>query len=83
MKRLLLIALLPGCMSLPADPTKMSAEQLREWAKDKSAGVQCVIANTPWGRGIAASVNVDARVLGKGSVTVDSECKISLTNEPK
>ena len=84
--RTLLVAplLLSGCLSLPADPTQMSAEQLREWVKDRSTGIQCVIANTPWGRGIAVSVNVDqSKALESGSLSVDDACKIVLNKDSR
>lgn len=77
---LLALPLLGGCMSLPADPSKMSAEQLKEWVKDKNATVGCVIANTPYGRGVGVFVNMDKGIVPNGALSVDSECKISIQN---
>lgn len=41
------LTLVSACTNLPADPAKMSPDQLREWAKDKNANISCGIANTP------------------------------------
>jgi len=76
-----LITVLSGCVSLPVDPTKMSAEQLKEWAKDKNANIVCGIVNSPYGRGIATYVVLDKTVIFNGTVTVDGECKVSITND--
>ncbi len=81
--RYLLLLALTGCAQLPGDPTHMSPEQLREYAKDKNASVQCVIVNSPWGRGVITSVNLDKTVLFEGAVTVTNECVVSITNDSR
>lgn len=71
--------LVGGCMSggtMLADPAKMSAEQLREFAKLKEANVWCVVANTPYGKGTSVAVNADKGVMG--TLTVDDACKVTL-----
>jgi starvation-inducible outer membrane lipoprotein len=81
MKRLALITcLLAGCTSLPADPSKMSPEQLKEWARDKNANVACTSGKTAAGNVVATYVVLDKGVLGAGgaSVTVDNECKVTI-----
>ncbi len=75
------IALLAGCVSLPADPTKMSAEQLKEWAKDKNANIACGVVNSPYGRGVATYVVLDKAVIFNGTVSVDGECKVTISND--
>lgn len=79
----LILALLAGCAQLPGNPENMSPEQLREYAKDKSASVQCVIVFSPWGKGVVTSVNLDKSVVATGSVSVNNECLITIVNESK
>ncbi len=69
-----------GCASLPANPTKMNAAQLKEWVKDKTDYLFCSTVNTPWGRGIATYVSLDKGVSPNTSVTVDDQCKTTVTN---
>lgn len=75
--------LLGGCMTIPANPADMSAEQLREWIKDKNANVTCVIANTPYGKGSVVMMTVDRSLIVNGSMTIDDACKITMTNQAK
>ena len=85
-KTLLLGALmlgLTGCAGLSSLPfDKMSAEAIKEVAKIKDAGITCVSLGTPWGRQSALFVNVDKGVIASGAVTVDPDCKASITNAP-
>jgi starvation-inducible outer membrane lipoprotein len=85
MKSLIALAALSltACVSLPADPTKMTPEQLREFAKDKNANVTCGVANSPYGRGVMVSVTLDKAVVIDGTVQVDNECKVTITNAVK
>ena len=78
-----LVILLGGCASLPASPTAMTPEQLKEWSKDKNANVVCVVANTPYGKGSALYLNLDKGVIVSGTITVDDACKTVITNQPK
>jgi hypothetical protein len=78
-----LMMLLPGCMTLPADPAKMSAEQLTAWAKDRNANIACTVINSPYGRGVATYVVLDKGIVINGNVTVDGECKVSVSNDSR
>ncbi len=82
MKKYLVLSFvaLTGCMQLPANPEKMSPEQLREWAKDKNANIACGVVNSPYGRGVGTYVVLDKGIVVNGSVSVDPECKITITN---
>ncbi len=71
MKALLLLPFLAACAA-------MSPEQIAQTAKDKNAVVACGIGQGPWGR--VATVYVDTnRIADNNSVTVDAECKVSVT----
>lgn len=74
---------LTGCAGLNSIPfDKMSAEAIKEVAKIKDAGITCVSLGTPWGRQSALFLNVDKGVITSGAVTVDPDCKASVTNTP-
>lgn len=73
--------MMEGCVAIPGNPEKMSPEQLREWARDRNANIACGVVNSPYGRGIATYVVLDKGVVFNGSVSVDPECKITVTNE--
>lgn len=75
-----LALLLTGCATIPGDPSKMTAEQLREVVKDKSATLGCATVQTPY-KGNTVFLNLDAGVLKVGEVTVDSDCKITIRND--
>lgn len=77
---LALVAAFAGCASVPADPSKMSAEQLKEWVRDKNANMACTVVNSPYGRGVMTYVVLDKAVIVDGSLTMDNECRISITN---
>jgi starvation-inducible outer membrane lipoprotein len=85
MRILIIAALLAGCTTLPADPAKMSPEQLREWAKDRNASVTCVQARNATGTVAMISVSLDKSVISSGSVTVkpSSDCEATITAAPK
>ena len=73
-----------GCagLTLPADPTRMSADQLAAWAKDRNANVSCIKVGTPYGQGNAVAVVLDRDVVVDGSLTVDDQCKVTITSAP-
>lgn len=82
---LLLISLLmaeamSACNTLPADPSKMSAEQLKAWAADKNANVACSTFKGMYGTGVVNYAVIDKGILVDGTVTVDNECKITISN---
>lgn len=81
----LLLSLLAGCASSPSgyDPSKLSAEQIRATVADKSTTVSCGLLTSAYGRGVTVYVNLDAeRHPIAGSVTVDGECKTTVTVAP-
>ena len=78
-----LLALVAGCATLPANPSEMTAEQLKEWVRDKNANIGCGVINSPYGRGVMVYVVLDKGIIINGMVTVDSECKVTIQNQPK
>jgi starvation-inducible outer membrane lipoprotein len=82
---MILAMVLAGCTALPADPAKMSPEQLREWVKDKNASVTCVQARNATGTVAMIALNLDRSVLASGSVTVKpaSDCEATITSAPR
>ena len=82
---LILSAALAGCATSPAgyDPSKLSPEQIRATVADKSTTVSCGLLTSVYGRGVTVYVNLDAeRQPVAGSVTVDGECKTTVTVTP-
>lgn len=71
---------LAGCAQLPANPTEMSPEQLREWIRDKNAAVSCGRVNTPWGPQTFVYWNVDNSKNLEGTLIVKPDCETSYTN---
>lgn len=80
MRFAILALLLAGCQS--AGLQGMSAEQITATARMKDANVNCIIINSPWGRGVTTFVNLDKGVVPSGGITVDNECKITILNNP-
>lgn len=74
------LLLLAGCVSLPADPTKMSAEQLREWAKDKNANISCGSTISTLGKFGVVSVVIDKGLVPNGEIIVDADCRVTIKN---
>lgn len=67
---------LMGCTSLPADPSKLTPEQLREIGKDKNANVYCARGQTAAGNVGGVSIVLDRGSLPAGvTVTVEPDCK--------
>jgi hypothetical protein len=85
MKALIVIPLLWGCTTLPADPAKMTPEQLTAYAKDKNASISCVQARNATGTVAMITVNLDKSTLVAGSVTVKpaSDCEATITSYGK
>lgn len=77
-----LIALLAGCAGITPNGN-MSPEQLAAAAKDKSASVACGTGTGPWGKVNTVYVNVDKASVTNGIVTVDAECKVSVSTAQK
>jgi hypothetical protein len=81
---LLFVALMiGGCVTggaLPANPEKMSAEQLKEWVKDKNANAGCLVANTPYGKGNSVFLALDKGIVVNGTITIKDNCEITIQN---
>lgn len=79
------LLMLAGCATSPTgyDPSKLSPEQIRATVADKSTTVSCGLLTSVYGRGVTVYVNLDAeRHPVAGTVTVDSECKTTVTVAP-
>lgn len=75
-------AIFAGCAgTLPADPSKMTAEQLKAAAADRSAMAACTIVNSPWGVGRTIYVQLDQKTIPTGSVTVAADCSVTINSE--
>ena len=74
----LAVIALSGCAYLPADPSKMSAEQLKAAARDKNSSVACSNGKTAAGNVTLVYVNVDQAVPLGSSVTVEADCKTTV-----
>ena len=82
MKYLLLVLLLAGCNTIPANPS-FTPEQLAALVKDKSAAAVCVQVVAPAGTVRMAYVNLDKGVLPNGAVSVDpsnANCVVTMSN---
>lgn len=73
---------LSGCMAMPADPSRMSPEQLKALANDKNITAVCAVLTTPWGPQRSALLSVDKTVLQAGAVQVDEGCKLQYIAQP-
>lgn len=74
-----------GCANvLPADPTKMSPEQLKAAAKDKNAAVACSNGKTAAGNVTLVYVNLDQAMRLGSSAVVEPDCRVTLstTSQP-
>ena len=74
--------LLAGCMAMPADPSKMSPEQLKALSADKNVSAVCAVLTTPWGPQRSALLSVDKSVLMNGAVAIDQDCKLQYIATP-
>jgi hypothetical protein len=83
MRVLIIAALLAGCNAMPADPAKMTPEQLREWVKDKSASVTCVSAKNAVGNVTTVVANLDRGVVSAGVVTISTDCVTTINSGVK
>lgn len=68
-----------GCAFVPADPSKMTAEQLKANAKDKNASVSCSNGKTMSGNVTVVYVNTDQAPKLGSVVTVKSDCETTVT----
>ena len=73
-----------GCAgTLPADPSKMTPDQLKEMVKDRSASAACTLINSPWGVGRTVFVQLDKAAIPSGAVQVNQDCTMVITNTGK
>lgn len=73
------VALMGGCAgALPADPSKMSPEQLKASSLDRSAVASCTVVNSPWGVGRTIYVQLDKGTIPAGAVTVGTDCAVTV-----
>lgn len=81
---LLPYALLVGCsgLTLPANPTRMDPDQIKQWVKDKTANVGCGFSSNPYGKFNAVYLNLDTGIIPHGTVTIDEQCKVTISNPP-
>jgi hypothetical protein len=70
---------LSGCMTSGL-LGQMSPEQLEALSKIKDATTHCVVANTPYGRGVLIFASFDKGIYG--TLTIDSECKTTISTSP-
>lgn len=84
MIRLLPLLLVAGCASpvLPYQPDKMTAEQLRELIKDRSAAAACSVVVGPWGTARVVTINLDKGAAAPGtSVEIGQDCIAKMTGQ--
>ena len=76
---LLTLLAMTGCATIPGNPTTMTPEQLREIVKDKNANVGCATVQTPY-KGNVVYLVLDKGIVVNGTMTVKSDCEITITN---
>jgi len=81
---LFLAAFLTACSTLPGgiDYSKMTPEAIKALGADKSISANCTVANSVYGRVVTVSMAVDKGTVVNGGVSVDSECRVTVTNAP-
>ncbi len=74
-----------GCAapSLPGDPAGMSAEQLRELAKDRSASIGCIATQSLAVDVTALYITLDRSVITSGGLDVSGGCQVRLHTAPR
>ncbi len=82
MKRILiLLPIIAGCATpvLPYRVDQMTAEQLREIVKDRSAAAGCSVVVGPWGTARVVTVNLDKGAAPAGtSVEIGQDCIVKM-----
>lgn len=74
-----MLLLLTGCASTGSQ--QMSAEQLKAVAADKNFSAVCSTIIGPWGTGKFVFVNVDRTVVVNGTIAVDANCLVTMSND--
>jgi hypothetical protein len=82
---LIIAAALTGCATstLPGDPAGMSAEQLRELAKDRSASISCLSTQSLAVDIVALYITLDRSVITSGGVEISDGCQVRLHTAPR
>lgn len=76
-------ACLAGCAgTIPADPSKMTADQIKAMAADRSAVATCTVVNSPWGVGRTIYVQLDKATIPAGTVSVAADCSVTVQATP-
>lgn len=81
---ILLLPIVAGCASpvLPYRPEEMTAEQLRELAKDRSAAAACSVVVGPWGTARVVTVNLDKGTAPNGAtIEIGNDCILKMTGQ--
>ena len=78
----LLLLSLAGCATMPGDPAKMTAEQIREAVKDKSASVGCGAVQTPYKINLLYLV-LDKATIPEGTLEIGADCTVKIITEKK
>lgn len=81
---LVMLFLVQGCASdrFPVNYEKMQADQIKELVKDKSGNINCGYSSNPYGKYNLMSLQLDKSVIVNGTVMVDDQCKVTITNTP-
>jgi hypothetical protein len=74
-------ALAAGCATAPADPSKLSADQLRALAADRSAVASCATTMTPWGPIRTTLVQLDRATIPAGEVSIGADCTVTVRTQ--
>jgi hypothetical protein len=76
---------LTGCaagLTVPADPSKMTPDQLNVWVRDRNANVSCITTDSLWAGRITTTWVVLDRGTVTGEVRVTADCEVSITARP-
>lgn len=74
---------LAACTSIPGDPSKMDAAQLKEWAKDNKGVAGCMNGKTAAGNVTAVYVSMDQTKNIDGTMTIEPDCRVTISNSGK
>lgn len=67
-----------GCVTPIVDYKAMSPDQIKELVRDKAMAGNCVVLNTPYGRGVTTNLAIDKSVIANGGTfSVDEQCKMT------
>lgn len=67
-----------GCVTPIVDYKAMSPEQIKELVRDKAMAGNCIVLNTPYGRGVTTNIAIDKSVVAQGGTfAVDEQCKMT------